>query len=86
MDRQGVCLSCHEEIPAESLAVSLLHHTADVLGALPRTADAHASLLNKIFLLSAWVQVGGGAVGGAAFLAGALWLWRRRRARLKASA
>jgi len=83
MDRRGVCLSCHEEIPSESLAVSLLHHTADVLGALPRTAESHSSLLNKILLLSAWVQVGGGAVGGALFLAGMLWLWRRRRARLR---
>jgi len=86
MDRRGVCLSCHEEIPAESLAVSLLHHTADVLGALPRTADAHGSLLNKILLLSAWTQVGGGAVAGAAFLAGAIWLWRRRRAKPESNA
>ncbi len=79
IDRQGVCLSCHEEIPDESLAVGLLHHAAQFMGALPDTSEEHGSLLHKILLISAWGQVGGGVASGRLVLAAALWLWRRRR-------
>jgi len=57
LDRQNVCLGCHTEIPANSLAVSLLHHVAEVSGALPESSDEHESLLHKIALTSAWSQV-----------------------------
>ena len=79
IDRRGVCLSCHQEVPDRSLAVNLLHHVAKYTGQLPETPDEHDSLIHKILLLSAWIQV---AVAGAAPLAvavGAVWYWRRRR-------
>ncbi|MFH1266813.1 MAG: hypothetical protein ABIK89_13880 [Planctomycetota bacterium] len=81
IDRQGVCLACHQEIPDRSPAVSLLHHVAEYTGQLPKTAGQHNSLAHKILLLAAWVQV---VVVGAvplAVLAGALWVWRRRKRR-----
>ncbi len=58
MDRRGVCLSCHQEIPSESLAVSLLHHTAEMTGMIPASAGEHDRLVNKIVLFSAWGQAG----------------------------
>ena len=81
MDREGVCLACHQEIPAESQAVNLLHHAADVLGALPRTNEQHSALIHKSILLAAWVQVLGGAVGGIVSLLALRWFLRRRRRR-----
>ncbi|MFH1918915.1 MAG: cytochrome C, partial [Planctomycetota bacterium] len=81
IDRQGVCLACHQEIPDRSPAVSLLHHVAEYTGQLPKTADQHSALAHKILLLAAWVQA---VVAGAvplAVLAGALWVWRRRKRR-----
>jgi len=57
IDRQGVCLACHEEIPSQSLAVSLLHHVARYSGQIPTTHEKHNSLLHKILLFSGWVQV-----------------------------
>jgi hypothetical protein len=56
LDRRGVCLSCHQNIPDGSLAVDLLHHIKMVQGT-KMERDDHNSLLNKILLLSAWVQV-----------------------------
>ncbi len=80
VDRRGVCLTCHQEIPEGSLAVSLLHHVASFTGQIPKTRSAHDSLIrNKILLLSAWGQVlmaGGLSLAG---LVGVLWLRRRRR-------
>ena len=57
MSREGTCLACHKEIPANSAAINLLHHVAKYTGQLPKTADQHNWLLHKITLLAAWTQV-----------------------------
>ncbi|MGB0714542.1 MAG: multiheme c-type cytochrome [Phycisphaerae bacterium] len=85
MDRRGVCLSCHQEIPSESLAVSLLHHTAKYAGTLPNSPEKHDQLVHKILLMAAWTQVGGGALLGGSAMLGLVW-WMRRRAWAKAAA
>jgi hypothetical protein len=64
ISRQGTCTACHQNIPKESLAVSLLHHVAQYTGQLPKTSDQHDSLVNKIVLSSAWAQVGGAFLFG----------------------
>ncbi len=56
LDRRGVCLSCHQTIPNGSLAVDLLHHVKEMSGTKINTED-HNGLMNKMLLLSAWVQV-----------------------------
>lgn len=83
IDRRGVCLGCHQEIPDRSLAVSLLHHVAQYSGQLPKNRDDHTSLLHKILLFTAWGQAA--LVFGAPLLlaCSALWYVRRRR-RLRA--
>lgn len=80
VDRRGVCLSCHKEIPDGSLAVSLLHHVAKYTGQLPKSPDQHASLVHKTMLLAGWIQVGG-MVGMPLVLLGGVWYWRRRKRR-----
>lgn len=84
MDRRSVCVGCHQEIPEQSLGVSVLHHIGAVAGRTPETNEQHAGLLRSIVLSSAWAQVG---LGGLALLGlglglglGARRLWRRRRA------
>ncbi|MFH2000810.1 MAG: cytochrome C, partial [Planctomycetota bacterium] len=79
MSREGICLSCHQEISKESLAVSFLHHAADAIDAIPKTTKQHDSLVHKLLLLTAWGQVGGGVVGGLAGLLVLVWYMRRRR-------
>ena len=57
ISRQGVCLSCHQEIPDGSLAAGILHHIGEHTGQLPKTPRQHSTLLHKMLLMTAWGQV-----------------------------
>ena len=76
VDRRGVCLSCHQEMPDRDLAVSLLVHTAKYAG-MKVDNNMHHTLVHKSILLSAWVQVLGGVLLGM----GLVFWWMRRRDR-----
>jgi len=86
MEREGVCLSCHQEIPDRSLSVVLLHPLAKLLGMFPTTNPQHTSLLHKTLLLAGWVQVcvmlGGTVFGIAAVIAFLVWRRKKRREKL----
>ncbi|RME29332.1 MAG: cytochrome C, partial [Deltaproteobacteria bacterium] len=78
LNRRGVCLACHRDIPG-SIDVRLLNHVAAALGMLPESDAEHSSLLRKTLHIAGWVQVVG------PFAAGLLLLlcfvrFRRRRA------
>lgn len=57
LSRDGLCLGCHQEIPEESLAVSILHHIATATGQIPDSSEKHADLLHKVLLTAGWAQV-----------------------------
>ncbi len=78
--RQGICLSCHQEIPDQSLAVNLLHHIAKYTGQTPKSAHQHSALVHKVLLLSGWTQVVAG-LGVPLLIIGAGLVWIRRRRR-----
>jgi hypothetical protein len=75
LDRRGTCLACHQEMPSEDLAVSLMVHTAKFAG-VKIDNKVHHAILHKTILLSAWVQVLAGLILGGSFV---YWLMRRRR-------
>lgn len=77
ISREGTCLACHQELPTEDLAASLLHHVAEYTGQLPVTNAQHSSLVHKIVLLGAWSQVAGGALAALAGV-GVLTWWRKK--------
>jgi hypothetical protein len=79
MDRRGVCLGCHQEIPDRSLAVSLLHHVAEYSNQLPKNRDEHTALTHKILLFSAWGQAALALGVPLALALAAVWHVRRRR-------
>ena len=79
MTRDGVCLSCHQEIPNESLAVSILHHIAEYTGQMPHSNDQHDKLVNKIVLTAAWVQVIGIFSVPLVVIFGCVWVYRKLR-------
>lgn len=85
ISREGTCLACHQELPKEDLAASLLHHVAKYTGQLPDTPAKHSSLVHKIVLIGAWAQVLGGAAAALAGVAGLSW-WRRRSKRVSGEA
>ncbi len=59
LDRRGVCLSCHKDIPQGNLAVSAMTHIAE-MAELKIDNKEHQSILNKILNLGAFFQVIGG--------------------------
>ncbi len=59
LDRRGVCLSCHQDIPEGNLAISAMTHIAQ-MAELEIDNKEHQGILNKILNLSALLQVIGG--------------------------
>ncbi len=74
LDRRGVCLSCHQTMPKEDLAVSLMVHLASVAN-IDIDNSMHKNILHKNLLLSAWVQVLGAIL---AVLGVGYWFYRKR--------
>jgi len=58
LDRSDVCISCHKILPDKTLAVSAIHHIAQMAG-VKIDKKEHDSILNKLLHISAWVQVVG---------------------------
>jgi len=56
LDRRGVCLSCHKDIPAGNLAISAMKHIAKMANYKVDTKE-HMGILNKLLNLGAWIQV-----------------------------
>ena len=56
LDRRGVCISCHADIPEGNLAVSAMTHVAEMAD-LQIDNKEHQSILNKILNIGAWFQV-----------------------------
>ncbi len=56
LDRRGMCLSCHKDIPNGNLAVSAMTHVAQMAG-VKIDKNMHNGILNKLLNLGAWVQV-----------------------------
>ncbi|MEA1983362.1 MAG: multiheme c-type cytochrome [Campylobacterota bacterium] len=58
LDRRGVCISCHVDIPQGNLAVSAMTHIAE-MAELDIDNKEHKDIVNKVLNLSAWVQIVG---------------------------
>jgi hypothetical protein len=56
LDRRGMCLSCHQEIPKGNLAVSAMTHAANMAG-VKIDNKMHGNILHKLLNIGAWVQV-----------------------------
>ncbi|WP_294961587.1 multiheme c-type cytochrome [Sulfurimonas sp.] len=56
LDRRGMCLSCHEDIPKGNLAVSAITHIAE-MAEVNIDTKMHSGILNKLLNLGALVQM-----------------------------
>ncbi len=56
VDMQGMCLSCHKEMPAGNLAVSAMVHATEMAG-IEIDKKEHGTILNKLLLIGAWLQL-----------------------------
>ncbi len=78
LDRRGVCLSCHQEIPDKSLAVSAMVHIKQMSG-LEIDNAFHKKIVHKTVLIAAWVQILIGLLGLVFGIATVYWYMRRRK-------
>ncbi len=56
LDRRGVCLSCHEIIPSDTLAVSTVSHISQMM-LLDIDEKEHQMILGRVLNMSAWFQI-----------------------------
>ena len=59
LDRSGICMSCHQDIPKGNLAVSAMVHLAE-MAEINIDNKMHRNIVNKGVNLAAWIQVIGG--------------------------
>ena len=79
MERQGVCLACHKEIPDARFAYKVISKLGSSLGMVPETDAEHMKLIGKAMFIAANVQIFGPLLAIAVILL-FIWLIRRRRA------
>jgi len=63
MERLGVCLSCHKEIPEGRFVYQVIAKVGDTLGLVPKTDAEHMKLIGKAMFIAANVQIFGPLLG-----------------------
>jgi hypothetical protein len=59
LDRSGVCISCHQDIPKGNLAISAMSHMAK-MAEIDSENEMHNRIVNQAINITAWVEVAGG--------------------------
>ncbi|MCX6053199.1 MAG: multiheme c-type cytochrome [Campylobacterales bacterium] len=59
LDRSGMCISCHQDIPKGNLAISAMSHMAKMAD-INIDNDMHKTIVNKALKIGVWAQVLGG--------------------------
>jgi len=77
MERVGVCVACHKEVPDGAIAYAILSITGSRLGLIPVTDKEHQHLVGRIMFLASNVEV----FGTGAVILLVLWLLVRRKKR-----
>lgn len=57
MERVGVCISCHKDIPSGTVPIKMLVKAGKLLGKVPLTDDEHSKLLNDDIKWAALTKV-----------------------------
>lgn len=79
MERVGVCIACHQDIPDGNLAIKAIVKAGGILNISPHFDEEHSKLLNSDINLAAWVRVLGPVV--LVLLIVGFWFYRRRMKR-----
>ena len=62
MERVGVCLSCHKEIPSGRFVYRFISKVGGILGLIPKTDAEHQKLIMRAMFIAANVEVFGGLI------------------------
>ena len=80
MERLGVCLSCHQEIPQGRFVYRIISLAGDRLGMVPKNDADHIKLIGKAMFIAANLQIFGPLVALLIILFIVLIVWRRKTA------
>ena len=57
MERIGVCLSCHKDVPDGSFVFRAVSTVGGVLGLIPKTDEEHQTLIGRALYIAATVEI-----------------------------
>ena len=80
MERVGVCLSCHKEIPTERFIYRVIAKIGSITGLAPKTDPAHQKLIGRAMFIAANVEIFGALIGAIVGLIVIVYFVRRKRA------
>jgi hypothetical protein len=78
MERVGVCLSCHKEIPSARFVYRVISMVGDYLGMIPKTDAEHQKLIGRAMFIAANVEIFGGVVAAIIVFILIIYFIRRR--------
>ena len=78
MERTGVCLSCHKEIPEGKFVYRVISKVGDALGMVPKNDADHMKLIGKAMFIAANLQIFGPLVAVVLIVLVVVFFWRRR--------
>ncbi len=80
MERVGVCLSCHQEVPSGRFVYRVISKVGDTLGLIPKTDAEHQKLIGRAMFVAANVEIFGPLIAIIVVLILIIFFIRRRRA------
>ena len=78
MERVGVCLSCHKEIPSGRFVYRVISKVGDYLGMIPKTDAEHQKLIGRAIFIAANFEIFGGLIAAIVGLVIIVYFLRRR--------
>ncbi|MGD2272835.1 MAG: hypothetical protein PVI06_20735 [Desulfobacterales bacterium] len=79
MERVGVCLSCHKDIPSGKFIYRFVSKAGSILGLIPKTDAEHQKLIARAMFVAANVEVFGTIFAVLAVAAAMIYLIRRKK-------
>ena len=79
MERVGVCLSCHKDLPSGNFVYRMISKAGSVLGMIPKTDAEHQKLIGRAMFVAANVEVFGTLILVVAVVAVMLYLIMRKK-------
>lgn len=81
MERVGVCLSCHKDIPSGKVIYQFISKVGEVLGMIPKTDQEHKALIARAMFIAANVEIFTPIIIGMLAFVFVIYYGRRKRNR-----
>jgi len=79
MERVGVCLSCHKDVPSGNFTYRFVSMVGSALGLVPKTDEEHQQLIGRALFMAANIEVFGFPILVLLAALAAIYLLRRKK-------